>query len=168
MNKSKQIPQDKLEQYAQSSLKDKQKGSRGPKTLEGKMKSLANLRKKPKKAIILKVAKRKSDFDFTFNCIDKEKNYTKNQKKHYIQRFNEIVKYMKRSTDLSISVVHNLLLLEIDIKNLFRLLANHENSFETSAEIRKVLLKNIEAHRKLFNSLNPDQYGRQTHCHMKY
>ncbi|MCP4050685.1 MAG: hypothetical protein GY730_08275 [bacterium] len=75
---------------------------------------------------------------------------------------------MKRSTDISISVLHNLLLLEIDIKNLFRLLANPENSFETSAEIRKVLLKNVEAHRKLFNSLNPGQYGRQTHCHMKF
>ncbi len=70
MKKSKQIPQEKLEQYAQASLKDKQKGTRGPKTLEGKMKSLANLRKKPKKAIILKTAKKKSDFDVTFNCID--------------------------------------------------------------------------------------------------
>jgi len=162
MTKSNQIPVDKLEVYARNSLKKKAQNSRGPKTLSGKMKSLANLQKKTKKADKLQEDMKKSDFDFNYVNINKEKSYSKNQKKHYKRRFRTILEAFHQPTELVLPLVHNAVLMEIDMKNICRELTSTNINITEKTKLRRSLFQAIESYRKIFKILNPNQYSRET------
>jgi len=126
------------------------------------MKSLANLQKKTKKADKLQEDMKKSDFDFNYVNINKEKSYSKNQKKHYKRRFRTILEAFHQPTELVLPLVHNAVLMEIDMKNICRELTSTNINITEKTKLRRSLFQAIESYRKIFKILNPNQYSRET------
>jgi hypothetical protein len=160
MTETQLIKTENLEKLALNCFKSNPNPKRGPKTIEGKKKSLANLKRKTKSKKNATVNINPSDFSFRFIDLNGEKEYSHTQKKFYKKRYKNLIRNAHVPTHLTMSMIHNFILIEMDIKNLFRQLSAPNLTLKQAQSVRKMLSDTLETYKKLYAIIAPEQYGR--------
>lgn len=159
MTETQLIKSENLEELALNCFKNNPNSKRGPKTLEGKKKALANLKKKTKSEKSPLVDTHSSDFNFRFIDLNGEKGYSRTQKKFYKNRFRDLIKHSHNPNYLTTSMIHNLILIELDIKNQFRQLTNPKLTLKQTQSVRKMLRDSLDTYKKLYSIVEPELFG---------
>lgn len=153
------IETENLEKLALNCLKNNPNPKRGPKTIEGKKKALANLKRKTKAEKSPSLDPPSSDFNFRFIDLKGEKGYSRTQKKFYKHRFRDLIKHSHNPNYLTTSMIHNLILMELDIKNQFRQLTNPKLTLKQAQFVRKMLRDSLDVYKKLYSIVEPELFG---------